>query len=212
MNHAKFVLGSAAIIWVLYNFVYMHPFGGESAPPVDITADPVQKELAEPEEVTIERHGQTYRVEKHHSYEVSGHVLMASSYSLFYTNEFFPVDLGLIWGDRVDHVLDNYDFNQGGRWLFWQSRGPVPEKEMRYLKTHISNSHLLPAEGNWNVEKAIRWIDRGDHVRIKGKLITIKHNSGKALYRSSTTRDDKGGGACEVMWVEEVQIGDTVYR
>jgi len=80
------------------------------------------------------------------------------------------------------------------------------------MKTHLSNTHLLPAEGNWNVEKAIRWIDRGDHVRLKGQLITIKHASGKNYVRSSITRDDKGNGACEVMWVEEVQIGETVYR
>ena len=113
---------------------------------------------------------------------------------------------------RVEHVLSNYDFNQGGRWLFWQSRGPVPKPEIEYMKTHISNSHLLPAEGNWNVEKAIRWIDRGDHVRLKGHLVTIKHANGKDFIRSSTRRDDKGDGACEVMWVEEVQIGETMYR
>ena len=212
MNRAKVVLTIGVVGWLLYNFVYMRPYGGESAPPVDLTRDPVQVEQGAPETVRIERHGKPYLVEKHHRYEIQGHVLMASSYSIFYTSEFFPVDLGLIWGDRVEHVLDNYDFNQGGRWLFWQSRGPVPKAEIEYLKTHISNSHLLPAEGNWNVEKAVRWIDRGDLVRLKGYLVTIKHASGKNYIRSSTTRDDKGDGACEVMWVEEVQIGDTVYR
>ena len=211
-DHAKWAFGTAAVIFVVYNWVIMHPWADGSGPEPDLTADPVQEGLDEPETVEIERGGKRYTVEKTHRYEVAGEVLMSSTYVIFYTSEFFALDLGLLWGDRVEHVLENYDFNQGGRWLFWQSRGPITEDQRRYMTTHISNNHLLPAEGNWNLKKAVRWIDEGDRVRIKGYLVNILEAGGQSVVRSSLRRDDKGNGACEVIWVEEVQIGTKIYR
>ena len=58
----------------------------------------------------------------------------------------------------------------------------------------------------------MRWPGRGDKVRIAGYLVTIKNASGGVAMASSTSREDVGAGACEVIWVEEIQINDKIYR
>jgi hypothetical protein len=58
----------------------------------------------------------------------------------------------------------------------------------------------------------LQWPGRGDRVRIAGHLVNIKDLSGRVLVASSTSRDDTGAGACEVIWVEEIQINGKIYR
>ena len=210
-SHWKVVLGLLVGSWVLYNFVHMRPYHGVDAAEPDATAEPFQEELDQPKMVGFVRGGRRYVARLHHEYEIQGRVLMASSYWVFYRSDLMVVDVGLAWGERLDWMMQTLHFNQGGRWLFWQSDGPMSKQDVLYVKSHISNNHLIPAMFDWNLEKAIRWIREDDVVRLKGYLVTIETPEGKVILDSSTSRTDTGAGACEVIWVEEVQIGDTVY-
>ena len=58
------------------------------------------------------------------------------------------------------------------------------------------------------------------HIKLKGYLVDVKAN-GRIIAYTSLSRTDsnkssrganKGGGACEIMYVEEVQIGNRIYR
>ena len=195
-----------------YAQIYMRPRAVASSQAVDISGEPRQTALPSPEVVPVEVDGKSYLIEKHQGYEICGEVLSVETYNLAFRSEFFDVDLGLVWGPRVADLKQKYTFNQGGRWLFWSSKDPVSDDERRYITAHISNNHLIPAEGRRNLFKAVRWPGRGDKVRIAGYLVTIKNLSGGVAVASSTSRDDTGAGACEVVWVDEIQINGKIYR
>lgn len=58
--------------------------------------------------------------------------------------------------------------------------------------------HMIPADAA--VADALDAIRKGDNVRIDGWLIEANASDGWR-WRSSTTREDTGGGACEVVYV-----------
>jgi hypothetical protein len=58
--------------------------------------------------------------------------------------------------------------------------------------------HMIPA--NDTVAQALADVRKHDHVRIDGWLVEADAPDGWR-WRSSTTRDDTGGGACEVVYV-----------
>lgn len=203
---------AALVLYLGYTQIYMRPRAVARGETIDVSAEPQQAALPSPEVVPVAFDGKNYFVEKHHKYEISGEVLSVETYNVAFKSEFFDVDLGLIWGPRVADLKQRYTFNQGGRWLFWSSKDPVSDDERRYITAHISNNHLIPAEGRGNLVKAVRWPGRGDKVRIAGYLVTIKNPSGGVAVASSMSRDDSGAGACEVIWVEEIQINDRIYR
>ena len=210
----RFALGIVAILvlYLGYTQIYMRPYSVAQGEEIDISGEPRQTALPSPETARVEFDGKSYLLEKHHRYEIAGEVLSIETYRLSFKSEFFDVDLGLIWGLRLAELKQKYKFTQAGRWLIWRSNGPVSDGERRYITSHISNNHLIPAEGRCNLLKAVRWPGRRDKVRIAGYLVTIKDLSGRKLVASSTSRDDAGDGACEVIWVEEIQINRKIYR
>jgi len=211
LEHWKVVTALIVGLWAGYNFLYMRPFHGRAGTAIDLTAEPVQNKLEEQETVEFQRGNKKYIAVLKFNYSIQGRVIMASTYSVFYHSDLLVVDVGLGWGKKLDWMLDNLDFDQGGRWLFWQTRKSISAGEKQYIESHLSNNHLIPAGFDWNMEKALRWIKQGDDIKIQGYLVTLKTRDGKVIIRSSTTRTDTGAGACEVIWVEKLQIGDTMY-
>jgi len=203
----------AALGHVGYTYVWQYPRGSVRGPPVSITDEPIQVTRAAPLEVLVSRDGRIFQILGTHDYEVSGRVLSATTYNVISKNAFFDVDLGLAWGPRVERMLANYQFRQNDRWLFWQSKGPVSDEERAYITAHIGNEHLIPKEGSATIARAIRWARAGDDVRIKGKLVTVRaYSSKEVVAQSSLSRDDVGAGACEIVYVEEFQLNEKLYR
>ena len=69
-----------------------------------------------------------------------------------------------------------------------------------------SNNHLITLDPS--VRKAVKRIKIGDHIRIKGYLVYVDghHPSKKDFYwYSSTSRDDVGSTACEIILVKSVE-------
>ena len=82
-----------------------------------------------------------------------------------------------------------------------------------YLFTHMSHVHIIPA--NRNIMSALIRLNRKNTVRLDGYLVDIEYN--RPLVRTSLSRNDtnqtaRGGGACEVMYVSKVQIGNKIYQ
>ena len=61
-----------------------------------------------------------------------------------------------------------------------------------------ANMHLIPADAA--VAQALRGVRAGQHVRIDGWLVQADAPDGWR-WRSSLTREDSGGGACELVYV-----------
>jgi len=210
----RFILGTVAVLVLYFGYtqIYVRPVAVARGETVDISGEPQQTTLPSPETAQVTFHGKNYLLEKHHRYEIAGEVLSIETYRVSFTNEFFDVDLGLIWGPRLPEMKQKYQFTQAARWLIWSSKGPVSDAERRYITSHVSNNHLIPSDGRRNLMKALQWPGRGDKVRIAGYLVNIKDLSGRMILASSTSRDDTGAGACEVIWVEEIQINSRIYR
>jgi hypothetical protein len=49
-------------------------------------------------------------------------------------------------------------------------------------------------------------------VSLEGYLVEIQDAGTNVLATSSTVRTDTGNGACEVMWVDRVQINETLWE
>jgi hypothetical protein len=97
-------------------------------------------------------------------------------------------------------VINELKFSQSGRWYeySWSSEAPL---EPQQIATHSANTHCLPADAN--IRRQILSIRRHDLVTLDGYLVEVSGPNGYH-WRSSLTRDDKNGGACEVMWITSV--------
>ena len=98
-----------------------------------------------------------------------------------------PTDLPLGWQRmREDAVLSQLRINQSSRWhsCRWQDQPPLPPQE---IARSSANMHMIPA--NDAAADALADVGEDDRVRIDGWR-----------WRSSTTRGDSGGGACEVVY------------
>jgi hypothetical protein len=62
--------------------------------------------------------------------------------------------------------------------------------------------HLIPASDE--VRQALARVKRHELVTISGYLVAVQHPDGWR-WRSSVSRTDSGGGACELIWVERAE-------
>ncbi|MEO7650594.1 MAG: hypothetical protein ABIZ80_08995 [Bryobacteraceae bacterium] len=111
-----------------------------------------------------------------------------------------PVDLVLGWGPMSDPAtVRQFRFSQGARWFHMR---PIDRLQLpiAYLQNHCSNMHMIPADGR--ISSQLKSISSWDVVDISGYLVEASRE--RFRIRSSLSRTDTGGGACEVVWVEEV--------
>jgi len=179
--------------------------------------DPIQEELEGSIPIIEEKDGFTYTIEPLYSYEIYG--LSVADYNpenwldIFHKKD--PLnskDICLVWGDNLS--LGGYEetkFKHGEFTCFWQ----IQSEEVVFVNNEISNNHLLPATDE--IYEKIKKSRVGDQIHIKGYL--VRYNivaTDINLYRNtSTTRDDKGDGACEVIYVTDFEIlkrSNVLYR
>lgn len=116
-----------------------------------------------------------------------------------------PTDLALGWQRMADPaVFGRLDISQGRRWYYyrWDADGPplpVPE-----IIRSSANMHLVPADAS--VAAALDAVRPGDVVRLQGWLVEARRDDGWR-WRSSTSREDSGDGACELIYVCELSAG-----
>jgi hypothetical protein len=111
-----------------------------------------------------------------------------------------PLDLTLGWGPMSDDaVLKKITIEQSNRWYHWSVESfPIPQRD---IETHSANMHMIPA--NDEVENQLNNIKRGDTITLDGYLVEVTSSDGWH-WRSSLSREDTGGGACEVVFVKSV--------
>ncbi len=181
--------------WSLYNRtgqVYLGP--GVMAP-----ADPQQITLDSP----VNNRVDDYDITELAQFDIRAKVLAKKNYTFDRGAELSPVDLALGWGNMSDEsVLENIKISQSARFYFWRVDAyPIPRRE---IETHSANMHLIPA--NDSVKRAIGKVRQGDLVEISGSLVNVRASNGHWYWNTSLTRDDTGGGACELIWVKSFHI------
>jgi len=177
------------------------------------TNQPVQEEIPNAEEIKFEKDGYLWQLTPLYDYEISGLVVGRMNYEIFSIDKYtslFPIDLGLIWGSNVATKVyqdKRVKFKQDSRWCWaWWESGVV------FNLNEFSNNHLFTREKDLSDEA--KKINRGDQVTIKGKLVDVIATpleangvSGQNItWKSSITREDDGAGACEIIYVEDIEV------
>lgn len=154
-------------------------------------------------------HGQPFAVKDFQitplaDFELTARVLSRADYRFDPAAALSPTDLALGWGRMSDSaVLDQLQIEQSSRWYTyrWGKDGPpIPPDE---IIRSSSNMHMIPADQT--VAATLRRVRPGDLVHLRGELIQAKRSDGD-VWRSSLSRTDTGDGACEVVWVQSLDV------
>lgn len=196
MNLNKLLFVS--ILLIVAGIIFKAPFS-------DVTYGPGVKAPDEPEQSGTSAGAFFYKdieIKPQAEFGVEAKVLAKKNYSFDSESIVSPVDLALGWGRMSDEsILENINISQRKRFYYWQvDQFPIPRKEIEH---HSANMHLIPA--NDEIARQIDRVKAGEIVRFNGFLVNLKRNNGW-YWNSSMTRTDTGGGACELVWVEEFEI------
>ena len=136
-------------------------------------------------------------------FEIRARVLSSEPYYWGTEAKLSPVDLALGWGPMSDQaILDKMEVSQGSRWFFWQYDLPAPISDST-ITLNSGNMHIIPQE-KW-LEKKVKALRNGDIVNLKGYLVDVSDESG-FRWTTSMTRKDTGNGACEIFFLESMQL------
>lgn len=134
-------------------------------------------------------------------YSISAVVLSRDRYRNDRGAELAPVDLALGWGPMsVASVINELNISQSGRFYEF-SYSNEPPLEQRSIEIHSANTHCLPADDA--VRSRLLDVKRHELVTMEGLLVEVTGADG-FKWRSSLTREDTRGGACEVFWITSV--------
>ncbi len=150
----------------------------------------------------------TYQIEPVFNYEMWGLVVsdhnsdswMDSDHE--HWNDYINTkDICIIWGKNVlNPLLSKMNFRNGNWTCYFSTKDG--EAWRTFKPDQLSNNHVIPA--NPEVQKLIANSRVGDEIRIKGQLVNYSVNKGSAR-KSSTVRNDRDNGACEIIYVEEFE-------
>lgn len=139
-------------------------------------------------------------------YLITARVIGTERYRFDEFSELSPLDLALAWGPAAaPEVQAALSISQSNRWYYWRAK-TLPLSQS-VLNDHMANVHMVPA--NPNVEQLLNHLKRGMVVQLQGSLINARHKGSNRWYRSSTSRTDRGGGACEILLVEQVGLASS---
>lgn len=188
-----------ALVAVIAAGLVLGPMAAAAEPALrDVRSEPFQGSVPDPTPWSLGR----YTVTPLATYDLTAVVLSSRSYAGDRESEASPLDLALGWGPMADReVLSSYDISQRDRWYYvrW-TQSPLARDE---IIRSSANTHVLPADGH--VAQQLAAVEPGEVVRLRGYLVEVTAEDGWR-WRSSLTRDDTGQGACEVFWVEAVEV------
>lgn len=179
--------------------------------PINLSRDPIQDSSVR-EALPVLHFGKRMVVMNAKAkYTIDGQLVSKKRYLHGFMNELAPYDFALTWGDMPKH-LNQIKFSQSSRFCLYKMKKNA-KVDPKYVQNHMSNNHLIPASNN--IKKAMRKARKGDLIRIEGHLVHVETSkAGRMIssWNSSVTREDTGDGACEIIYVTRLRIGDMVYE
>ena len=170
-----------------------------SRPPGILTPNqPIQRKIANAEPFDFKG----YRITPLAFFEIEARVLSRERYRRGREADLSPIDLALGWGPMsAQEVIDQLQISQSNRYYRWRTdRLPIPAP---VIASHSANMHIIPAADP--IENKLMKIREGHVVRLGGYLIQANAQDGWR-WRSSLTRSDTGGGACELIFVDRISV------
>lgn len=172
-----------------------------------VEREPLQQALEPPRALTLKG----FRLEEVASFYVEARVLSRKDYPLYwyhylgfeqYFEQISPMDLALGWNIMSDSaLLEQLEIGQYKRFYSYRWSGSIGVSG-REIGRNSSNMHLVP-DGPRSKSQLLR-VRVGDVVRLVGSLVNASHPPSGRFWRTSTSRDDRGAGACEIVYVKSV--------
>ncbi len=155
--------------------------------------------------------GVTYTVRPMAEYEIWGLVVSEHDAETWWdwihqaaNDHLNVVDLCVVFAENV--ATGGYvgiDYSSGSFVCYAQTGSS--EAWQKFSMRALSNNHLLADRAY--LAARLRGVQIGDQIRIRGWLAEYEHNQGFAFKRgTSLTRDDTGNGACETIFVQDVEV------
>jgi hypothetical protein len=179
-----------------------------------ISPQKIHKELyQDPRQSPIKRQkfhltyrGTKYIVQPVARYELWGLVVttnkIGSMWDAYHTKDSVDTrDLCVIWGDNLrDDDFHRVSFKSGSWTCYFRYPGGV-----RFRHNQLSNNHLIT--DRQEIRDRIASVRQGDQIQLQGWLANYAPAQATNRWRrSSTTRNDTGNGACEVIFVRQFNI------
>lgn len=227
----------AFLYW--FRFATPHFASYKTEEKIDILKAPVQLDILDGESRVIkyqalENH-KTYNLVPRAKYSISGMVLSTNYY--FWGN-YLPrgrrpfqdvslIDVGLAWKDFADKDVLKYYRTVSAKsvtartlWLIGKRKKGFLPYSFDEIRDQFSHTHVIPK--NARIMHALLYARKYQKVKMEGYLVDVDlYGNGKYFALTSLSRSDtnqtsrgygRGGGACEVMYVERVQVGNKVYE
>jgi hypothetical protein len=156
--------------------------------------------------------GKRYTVTPKFAYEIRGIVVSCHDakeafdyYHEKWGDDLNVNDLCLVWGENVKNEVWRWMRFKSGSWTCYFEYGAEAGKARRVFREDgISNNHLLARDAD--LAGRLRRLHRGDQVCIKGYLVEYSHSNGAFHRGTSVSRTDTGNGACETIFVTDLEI------
>lgn len=186
--------------------------------------DPIQNPVVAKDPIVFEKDGFSYKLTPLYDYKISGLVVHRMDYDTWYslsrTDKTFTTDFCMLWGENIKNGAfknETLSVDQDFRFCLFTYWGGTPIGNEQF-----SNNHLIIR--NPAVKKTSDEISPGDQISITGKLVNVsavstgnteKYEPKTANWTTSARRDDTDGGACEILYVEKMEIlkkGNVIYH
>jgi hypothetical protein len=170
--------------------------------PHEVLAAPLQTEL--PSTLILKTPSQKYIFKSNHAYEIVAMIVSRDRYRFDRLSEISPVDFALAWGPlTLENNLKNISYSQSGRWYSFRYQDDDKlDIDQRDIEQNSSNHHIIPDLNSPSLRDKILSFNEGQIVKLKGYLVNVTADNG-LIWNTSITRDDTGGGACEIFYVTE---------
>jgi hypothetical protein len=182
--------------------------------------------FTEPKQVRVNRpainttvNGVDYRIQPRYSYDLRALVVSLHDSDTWWdyahkawNDHINLMDLCVVWGENAQSGIYHYVSFSNDQWtcsFSTKSREAWDAFDM----TGASNNHMVTDDPA--VAKALRAVRIGDQIRVRGYLVdytTYKDGKPVGTRVSSEVRTDTGNGACEVLYVESLDLLDSAGR
>jgi hypothetical protein len=171
---------------------------------------PIQKPIdASPFDIAV--NNVNYQLQPLYDYELYGLVVSYEHHDgqfglhKLWNDHINVADMCVVWSNNAARInLTEYDFWNGQFTCNVKTSSNQAWREFNMYM--LSNNHLLTEDDD--IRDQIESISIGDQIRIKGYLTNYSNDKG-GFRGTSTTRLDEGNGACETIYVNEIEVIDS---
>ena len=174
----------------------------------ELVYEPVQEKIDQPTfSVTVNK--VEYEIQPLYTYELYGLVvsyeLHDGNYNLHkrWNDHLNVADYCVVWNESAStKYLNKIKFWNGQFTCNLSTRDQ--QAWDNFDEEQLSNNHLI-SDNNY-IRKKLRKINIGDQIHVKGWLASYENLTNGGTRGTSIVRNDKGNGACETIYVNEINI------